>query len=99
MEDTVLFTSHGPFPSNLRRFNLALTAYCPCENLDVTPLHYATECLLSFFFHMTKPSPQLEPVWFRSVATCKGSRLKIQKMVRHFEENHDLNRINNHTFQ
>ncbi|GBN17436.1 hypothetical protein AVEN_179701-1 [Araneus ventricosus] len=99
IEDTLFFTSHAPFPSNIRRFNLAPTAYCPCGNLDATPLHDATEFLLTSSFHVTKPIPELEPVWFISVATCRGSRLKIQKMVSHFEENQDLLRINNHTFQ
>ncbi|GBM75615.1 hypothetical protein AVEN_101308-1 [Araneus ventricosus] len=49
--------------------------------------------------HPIPPTPQLGSVWYRSVATCKVSRLKIQKMLRHLEENQDLFRINYHTFQ
>ncbi|GBN31332.1 hypothetical protein AVEN_153049-1 [Araneus ventricosus] len=44
-------------------------------------------------------------IWFEwdiimtKVATCIGSRLKTQKRIRHLEENQDLFRINDHTFQ
>ncbi|GBL88479.1 hypothetical protein AVEN_159071-1 [Araneus ventricosus] len=68
-------------------------AVCPncilpiCGNLDAPPLHYATECILTSSFRMTKPNPQFQPAWLRSVVTCKGSRLKTQKMVLHLEEN------------
>ncbi|GBN24900.1 hypothetical protein AVEN_140455-1 [Araneus ventricosus] len=69
------------------------------HSVDATPLHYATECILTYSLHMTKPNPQLDPIWFRIVATCKRSRWKIEKMVRHAEKNQDLFRINDHTFQ
>ncbi|GBN73002.1 hypothetical protein AVEN_66647-1 [Araneus ventricosus] len=48
-KDTLFFPSHGPFPSYLHSFNLAPTAYCPCGNLDATPLH-RNRMYLDFFF-------------------------------------------------
>ncbi|GBO00159.1 hypothetical protein AVEN_212418-1 [Araneus ventricosus] len=43
---SLFFTGHGPFPSYLKRFNLATTTNCPCGNTNGTPLYYATECIL-----------------------------------------------------
>ncbi|GBM84968.1 hypothetical protein AVEN_49177-1 [Araneus ventricosus] len=55
-EEILFFTGHGPFLSYLKRFNLASTANCPCGNTNSTPSRYATECILTASFHMTKPS-------------------------------------------
>ncbi|GBL95610.1 hypothetical protein AVEN_24818-1 [Araneus ventricosus] len=88
------FTGHGPFLSYLKRFNLALTANCPCANTNGTPLHYATECILTASFHMTKPAQQHELIWFRYVASNKGSRLKIQRLLHHPNAFQELFRIN-----
>ncbi|GBO31737.1 hypothetical protein AVEN_76753-1 [Araneus ventricosus] len=76
-EEILFFTEHCPFPSYLKRFNLASIANCPCGNTNGTPLHYVTECILTASFHMTKPAQQHELIWFRNVACNKGSRLKI----------------------
>ncbi|GBN58874.1 hypothetical protein AVEN_12172-1 [Araneus ventricosus] len=59
-EEILFLTGHGPFPSYLKRFNLASTANCPCGNTNCTPLHFATECILTASFHMTKPAHQHE---------------------------------------
>ncbi|GBM11369.1 hypothetical protein AVEN_13591-1 [Araneus ventricosus] len=88
-----VFTGHCPFPSYLKRFNLAMTANCPCENTNGTPLHYATECILTASFHMTKPTQQHELIWFRNVASNKGSRLKIQRLLHHLNDFQELFRI------
>ncbi|GBN66950.1 hypothetical protein AVEN_125228-1 [Araneus ventricosus] len=87
-----LFTGHGPFNSYLK--TLASTANCPCGNRNGTPLHYATECILSAFFHMTKPAQQHGLIWFRKVASNKGPRLKIQRLLRHLNDFQKLFRIN-----
>ncbi|GBN31988.1 hypothetical protein AVEN_218208-1 [Araneus ventricosus] len=55
-EEFLFFTGHGPFPSYLKRFNFASTANCPRGNTNGTPLHYATECILTATFRMTKPA-------------------------------------------
>ncbi|GBM14961.1 hypothetical protein AVEN_116605-1 [Araneus ventricosus] len=49
-EEIPFFTGHCRFPSYLKRFNLASTANCPCGNTKRTPLHYATECILTASF-------------------------------------------------
>ncbi|GBN85905.1 hypothetical protein AVEN_226176-1 [Araneus ventricosus] len=87
-------TGQGPFPSYLKRFNLASTANCKCVNTNGTPLHYATECILTTSFHVTKPAQQHELIWFRNVASNKGSRLKIQRLLHHLNDFQEIFRIN-----
>ncbi|GBN18355.1 hypothetical protein AVEN_268156-1 [Araneus ventricosus] len=36
-EEILFFSGHGPFPSYLKRFNLASTANCPCGNTNGIP--------------------------------------------------------------
>ncbi|GBM01596.1 hypothetical protein AVEN_60016-1 [Araneus ventricosus] len=69
-EEILFSTGHGPFPSYLKSFKLASTANCPCGNTNGTPLHYATECILTTSSHMTQ---QHELIWYRNVASNKGS--------------------------
>ncbi|GBL90237.1 hypothetical protein AVEN_130350-1 [Araneus ventricosus] len=88
-----------PFPRIFVVLILPQLRNAHAGKLDATPLHYATECILTSSSDMTNATSQLEPVWFHSVTTRKGSRLEIQKMVCHLEENQDLFSINNHTFQ
>ncbi|GBM04900.1 hypothetical protein AVEN_252837-1 [Araneus ventricosus] len=59
-EEILFFTGHGPFPSYLKRFNIASTANCLCGNTNDTPLDYALGCSLTKSFHMTKPAQQHE---------------------------------------
>ncbi|GBM63845.1 hypothetical protein AVEN_193642-1 [Araneus ventricosus] len=92
-EEILFFKGYGSFPSYLKRFNLASTANCPCGNTNDTPLHYATECILIASFHMTKPAQQHELIWFRNVASNKGSRLKIQRLLQNLNDLQELFRI------
>ncbi|GBN45577.1 hypothetical protein AVEN_237965-1 [Araneus ventricosus] len=79
--EVLFFTGHGPFPSYLHRFNLAETSFCSCGGFG-TPIHYATECLLTdSFLPMAPPSQQDQPVWFRSVANNSTSRSKIHNLL------------------
>ncbi|GBM99498.1 hypothetical protein AVEN_119777-1 [Araneus ventricosus] len=91
---SLFLTGHGPFPSYLKRFNLASTANFPCGNTNGTLLHYATECILTVSFHMTKPAQQQDLIWFRNVASNKGSRLKFQRLFHHLNDFQELFRIN-----
>ncbi|GBN93220.1 hypothetical protein AVEN_216940-1 [Araneus ventricosus] len=93
-EEILFFTGHGPFPLYLKRFNLASTANFKSGNTNGTPLHYATECILIASFHMTKPAQQHELIWFRSVASNKGFRLKFQRLLYHLNDFQELFRIN-----
>ncbi|GBN81330.1 hypothetical protein AVEN_155503-1 [Araneus ventricosus] len=54
-------TGHGPFPTYLQRFNIRSSDSCGCGNLG-NPLHYATSCLFTTSYHLTKPSADLESV-------------------------------------
>ncbi|GBN36031.1 hypothetical protein AVEN_190139-1 [Araneus ventricosus] len=80
--EVLLFTGHGPFPSFLQRFNLAEIALCSCGGIG-TPIHFATVCLLTTSCHMTPPSQQYQPVWFRNVANISTSKRKIHNLL-HF---------------
>ncbi|XP_055936802.1 uncharacterized protein LOC129966405 [Argiope bruennichi] len=51
-EEILFFTGHGPFPTYLKRFNLADEPYCTCGEVG-SPLHYATECILTTSYHLT----------------------------------------------
>ncbi|GBM40378.1 hypothetical protein AVEN_106127-1 [Araneus ventricosus] len=93
-EEILFFTGHSPFPSYLKRFNLASTANWPCRNTNGTPLHYATECILAASFYMTKPAQQRELIWFRNVTSYKRSRFKTQRLLHHLNDFQELLRIN-----
>ncbi|GBL80140.1 hypothetical protein AVEN_29130-1 [Araneus ventricosus] len=93
-QEILFFTGHGPFPLYMKRFNLASTTNCPCGNTNGTSLHYATECILTASFHMTKLAQQHEQIWFRNFASNKGSRLKIQRLLHHLNDFQELFRIN-----
>ncbi|XP_055951673.1 uncharacterized protein LOC129987758 [Argiope bruennichi] len=88
-EEILFFTGHGPFPTYLKRFNLADEPYCTCGEVG-SPLHYATECILTTSYHLTKPSANLQQVWFSRVADNSLSRAKIRKMVQFLHEESQL---------
>ncbi|GBN12947.1 hypothetical protein AVEN_170937-1 [Araneus ventricosus] len=91
-EDIIFFTGHGPFQSYLRRFNLSTTSICRC-GLEGTPLHYATECLLTLSWHMTKPAPQHADQWFRNVAANPHSKSRLRSIIQHIHLNQPLFRL------
>ncbi|GBN09213.1 hypothetical protein AVEN_123459-1 [Araneus ventricosus] len=70
-------TGHGPFPTYLKRFNIRNSESCGCGN----PLYYATSCLFTTSYHLTKPSADLEPLWWKRVSN--NYRAKIRKLI-HF---------------
>ncbi|GBM52840.1 hypothetical protein AVEN_154172-2-1, partial [Araneus ventricosus] len=55
-------TGHGPFPTNLKRFNIRNSDSYRCGYLG-NPLNYAASCLFTTSYHLTKPSADLEPLW------------------------------------
>ncbi|GBO15951.1 hypothetical protein AVEN_160963-1 [Araneus ventricosus] len=93
-EQILFLTGLSPFPSYPNRFNLASTGNCPRGNTSGTPLHYATECILTESFHMTKPAQQHELIWFRNVVSNKGSQFKIQRFLHYRNDFQELFRIN-----
>ncbi|GBN17478.1 hypothetical protein AVEN_3932-1 [Araneus ventricosus] len=70
-------TGHGPFPTYLKRFNIRSSDSCGCGKLG-NPLHYATSCLFTTSYHLTKPSADLEPLWWKRVMNNNNSRAKIK---------------------
>ncbi|GBN02552.1 hypothetical protein AVEN_89519-1 [Araneus ventricosus] len=87
-EEILFFTQHGPFPSYFNRFKI-LPSNCSCGQVG-TPLHYATECILTSSWHIKKPADNFQKIWFRRVAANKNSRLLIRKIVQHINNNRAL---------
>ncbi|GBN10718.1 hypothetical protein AVEN_261933-1 [Araneus ventricosus] len=62
--DEILFTAgRGSFPTYLNRFRLRTEDKCGCGEQG-SPIHYATECPLTSSFHLKKPAPIYEDVWW-----------------------------------
>ncbi|GBL73576.1 hypothetical protein AVEN_148255-1 [Araneus ventricosus] len=78
----MMVTGHGPFPTYLERFNIRNSDSCGCGNLG-NPLHYAKSCLFRTSYHLTKPSADLEPLWWKRVMNNNNSMAKIRKLI-HF---------------
>ncbi|GBN59461.1 hypothetical protein AVEN_110928-1 [Araneus ventricosus] len=87
--EIMFVTGHGPFPTILKRFNIRSSDSCGCEKLG-NPLHYATSCLFTTSYHLTKPSADLEPLWWKRVMNNNNSRAKIKKLIHFIAENETL---------
>ncbi|GBN55640.1 hypothetical protein AVEN_93351-1 [Araneus ventricosus] len=81
-------TGH-PFPTYLKRFNIGNSDSCDCGNLG-NSLDYATSCLFTTSNHLTKPSADLEPLWWKRVMNNNNSRAKIRKLIHFIAENETL---------
>ncbi|GBN27944.1 hypothetical protein AVEN_216328-1 [Araneus ventricosus] len=88
--EPILFsTGHCPFPSYLYRFRLYHSDICTCgEKGD--PLHYATSCHMTLFYHFTKPSAEYTQLWWKSLLSNKPSRINIAKLISFLTENENL---------
>ncbi|GBN88388.1 hypothetical protein AVEN_226166-1 [Araneus ventricosus] len=78
-----------PFPTYLKRFNIRNSDSCGCENL-ANPLHYATSYLFTTSCNLTKPSAELEPLWWKRVMNNNNFRAKIRKRIHFIAENETL---------
>ncbi|GBM63019.1 hypothetical protein AVEN_143449-1 [Araneus ventricosus] len=87
--EIMFVTAHGPFPTYLKRFNIRSSDSCGCGNLG-NNLHYATSCLFTTSYHLTKPSADLEPHWWKRVMNNNNSRAKIRKLIHFIAENETL---------
>ncbi|GBN12403.1 hypothetical protein AVEN_44620-1 [Araneus ventricosus] len=87
--EIMFVTGHGPFPTYFKRFNIRGSDSCGCGNLG-NPLHYATGCLFTTSYHLTKPSADLEPLWWKRVMNNNNSRAKIRKLIHFIAENETL---------
>ncbi|GBO12149.1 hypothetical protein AVEN_180307-1 [Araneus ventricosus] len=88
-EDVIFFSQHGPFHACLKRFHLSDSDYCSCGGIG-TALPYATECIYTVSWHMSKPSPNFEQEWLKRVANNLVSRQKIRGIIKFISENRDL---------
>ncbi|GBO36295.1 hypothetical protein AVEN_96324-1 [Araneus ventricosus] len=84
--EIMFVTGHGPFPTYLKRFNIRRSDSCGYGNLG-NPLHYATSCLFTTSYHLTKPSGDLEPLWWKRVMNNNNPRAKIRKLIDFIAEN------------
>ncbi|GBM14315.1 hypothetical protein AVEN_128372-1 [Araneus ventricosus] len=62
--EIIFATGHGPFLTYLKRFKIRNSDSCGCGNLGNT-LHCATSCLFTTSYHLTKPSADLKPLWWK----------------------------------
>ncbi|GBM58592.1 hypothetical protein AVEN_166983-1 [Araneus ventricosus] len=87
--DARSFLRNSRFPSNFGRnsFRKVRSDYCSCDRIG-TALHYATERILTVFWHMRKPAPNFEQEWLKRIANNLVSRHKIRRIV--ISENRDL---------
>ncbi|GBM42440.1 hypothetical protein AVEN_139877-1 [Araneus ventricosus] len=87
--EIMFVTGHGPFPTYLKRFNIRSSDSCGCGNLG-NPLHYATSCLFTTSYHLTKPSADLQPLWWKRGMNNNNSRAKIRKLIHFIAKNETL---------
>ncbi|GBM92662.1 hypothetical protein AVEN_47973-1 [Araneus ventricosus] len=87
--EIMFVTGHCPFPTYLKRFNIRSSDSCGCGKLG-NPLRYATSCLFTTSYHLTKPSADLEPLWWKRVMNNNNSRAKIKKLMHFIAENEPL---------
>ncbi|GBN18469.1 hypothetical protein AVEN_125401-1 [Araneus ventricosus] len=80
--EIMLVTGHGQFPTYLKRFKIRYSDSCGCGNLG-NPLHYATSCLFTTSYHLTKTSVDLEALWWKRVMNNVNSRARVRKLI-HF---------------
>ncbi|GBM11062.1 hypothetical protein AVEN_259753-1 [Araneus ventricosus] len=86
--EIMLATGQGPFPIYFKRFDLRTTECCSCGELG-TPLHFATSCRLASSYHFTKPSSDLEHLWWKRVLNDTLSRIQIRKLINFMLKNED----------
>ncbi|GBO20810.1 hypothetical protein AVEN_232433-1 [Araneus ventricosus] len=80
--EIMFVTGHGPFPTFLKRFNFRNSDSCGSGDVG-DPLHYSTICPLTSSYHLTKPSADLEPLWWKRVLNNNISKTKIRQFI-HF---------------
>ncbi|GBO24042.1 hypothetical protein AVEN_57571-1, partial [Araneus ventricosus] len=59
--EIMFVTDHSPFLTYLKRFNIRNSDSCNFGNME-NPLLYATSCLFTISYYVTKPSADLEPL-------------------------------------
>ncbi|GBN40504.1 hypothetical protein AVEN_275209-1 [Araneus ventricosus] len=88
-EQIIFFSEHGPFPAYRKRFGLHQSDLCGCGKVG-TAMHYATECIFTESWHMTKPSQDNLQAWQKSVAANVHARSRIKHIISFIHSNLDL---------
>ncbi|GBN50541.1 hypothetical protein AVEN_198016-1, partial [Araneus ventricosus] len=88
-EEIIFFSEHGPFPAYRKRFGLHESDICGCGKVG-TAIHYATECIFTESWHMTKPSQDNLQAWQKSVAANVHARFRIKHIISFIHSNLDL---------
>ncbi|GBM86308.1 hypothetical protein AVEN_248205-1 [Araneus ventricosus] len=88
-EELMLFTLHGPFPSYLHRFNLR-THDNFLSGGKGDPMHYATKCRFTFFWHFQTPTVSLELQWLKNILTNNLSRTRLRLLMRFICDENNL---------
>ncbi|GBL85001.1 hypothetical protein AVEN_42247-1 [Araneus ventricosus] len=76
-EDFILFSDHCPFgPYRERK-----TSHQHQPEVVGDMVHLSTECILTESWHLTKPAPQYEKLWYMSVASNSQSHSRIHQII------------------
>ncbi|GBM86004.1 hypothetical protein AVEN_147106-1 [Araneus ventricosus] len=86
MPEIMFVTGHGPIPTYLKWFNIRNSDSCGCGDQG-NPLHYATSWPLTSSYYLTKPSADLEQLWWKRVLSNNISRAKIRQLIHFIAEN------------
>ncbi|GBN77825.1 hypothetical protein AVEN_123090-1 [Araneus ventricosus] len=88
-EEIMFVTGHGPFPSYLLRFNLRTHDNCSCgEKGD--PIHYATKCPFTLFWHFQTPTVSLKLQWLKNILTYNFLRTRLRLLMRFICDENNL---------
>ncbi|GBM10295.1 hypothetical protein AVEN_50011-1 [Araneus ventricosus] len=88
-EEIMFVTGHGPFPLYLHRFNLRTHDNHSCgEKGD--PMHYATKCRYTFFWHFQTPTVSLKLQWLKKILTNNLSRTRLRLLMRFICDENNL---------
>ncbi|GBM90016.1 hypothetical protein AVEN_174823-1 [Araneus ventricosus] len=79
-QDIIFATGHGPFPSYFKRFRIKESDCCDWGGVG-DPLHYVTSYPFTACFHLTKPTQDLQTIWWNKVIKNKLSRIKTRILV------------------
>ncbi|GBL84800.1 hypothetical protein AVEN_93834-1 [Araneus ventricosus] len=91
-EELMFITGHGPFPSYLQS-SKHNNSSCGEKN---DPMHYATKCRFTLFWHFQTPTVPLKLQWLKNILTNNLSRTRIRHLMRFICDENNLIVEDNH---
>ncbi|GBO04593.1 hypothetical protein AVEN_89284-1 [Araneus ventricosus] len=79
----VIITGQCPFPTYFKLFKIKNSDSYGCGKLG-NSLHYATRCLFTTSYHLTKRSAELESLWWKRVMSNNNSSTSSRETKRPF---------------